>query len=64
MFNPSLLPLKQKAKRSDQGSYNKSKDCDKWSMLGVATAISGKRQEMDSALARPTPTSQDFYYNI
>ncbi|OCT52827.1 Hit family protein 1 [Cladophialophora carrionii] len=29
---------------------------DKWSMLGVATAISGKRQEMDSAIARPTPT--------
>jgi hypothetical protein len=30
-----------------------------WSILGVATAISGKRQEMDSAIARPTPTSQE-----
>ena len=41
-----------------------SKDCDKWSILGVATAISGKRQEMDSALARPTPTRQALQYNI
>jgi hypothetical protein len=28
---------------------------DEWSMLGIATAISGKRQEMDSAIACPTP---------
>lgn len=28
----------------------------KWSLMGEATAISGKRQEMDSELARPTPT--------
>ncbi len=28
---------------------------DKWSILGVTTAISGKRQEMDSAIVRPTP---------
>src|SRR3954471_9903183 len=35
-----------------------SKDCDKWSILGVATAISGKRQEMDSAIARPTPSAK------
>jgi hypothetical protein len=27
----------------------------KWSILGIATAISGKRQEMDSAIACPTP---------
>lgn len=37
---------------------------DKWSILGVATAISGKRQEMDSAIARPTPTSLGGTANI
>ena len=35
-----------------------------WSMLGVATAISGKRQEMDSAIARPTPTRHIFLQDI
>jgi hypothetical protein len=30
---------------------------EKWSILGIATAISGKRQEMDSAIACPTPES-------
>ena len=30
---------------------------DNGSILGIATAISGKRQEMDSAIACPTPLS-------
>lgn len=31
---------------------------DKRSILGIATASSGKRQELDSELACPTPTNQ------
>jgi hypothetical protein len=36
----------------------------KWSILGIATAISGKRQEMDSAIACPTPDSLGNNNNI
>ncbi len=28
---------------------------DEWSILGIATALSGKRQDGDSELACPTP---------
>ena len=28
---------------------------DEWSIMGIATASSGKRQELDSELACPTP---------
>ena len=35
-----------------------------WSILGVTTAISGKRQEMDSAIVRPTPTRQEIIIQI
>jgi hypothetical protein len=37
---------------------------EKWSILGIATAISGKRQEMDSAIACPTPESLGTNSNI
>jgi len=37
---------------------------DEWSILGIATALSGKRQDGDSELACPTPTLKCAYYSI
>ena len=44
--------------------YNNIPKIDEWSILGVTTAISGKRQEMDSAIVRPTPTRLGGTLNI
>lgn len=37
---------------------------DEWSILGIATALSGKRQDGDSELACPTPILKMSYYSI
>lgn len=37
---------------------------DEWSILGIATALSGKRQDGDSELACPTPSLEIAYYSI
>lgn len=37
---------------------------DEWSILGIATALSGKRQDGDSELACPTPSIKVAYYRI
>ena len=45
------IPKSKAARMSELGIPK----IDKWSISGIATAISGKRQEMDSAIACPTP---------